>query len=184
MLMLARGSTRRSAAGAGRRLASSTWYVPTKPAAASSGRLRDVVQDQQFRPWAGGDRIGTTFVVAELHERGLIVELFHDRADLPACKSLRGKVREQCHHVQKGWIFGALPCLHHSTQQVTNPGTFSRIARSPCGKCVVMDGVGYPVPPPLSNAAYFLDCGVAAPRTLPQGSVLAFLSGILLSPDL
>jgi len=32
--------------------------------------------------------------------------------------------------------------------------------------------------------AYFLDCGVTAPRTLPQGSALAFLSGILLSPDL
>ena len=70
-----------------------------------SGRLRDIVQDQQVRPWAGRDRVGTTLVVAELHEQSLVVELLDDRADLPTCKLLCGKVCQQCHHVQKRRLF-------------------------------------------------------------------------------
>ena len=66
-----------------------------------SGRFRDIMQDQKFLPRAGSDRIRTAPIVAELHERDPVVELLHDRADLPACKSLGWKVRQQCHHVQK-----------------------------------------------------------------------------------
>ncbi len=50
----------------------------------TSGRFRDVVQDQELRPRAGRDRVGTTVVVAELDEQRLVVKLLDDRADLPA----------------------------------------------------------------------------------------------------
>jgi hypothetical protein len=42
---------------------------------------------------------------------------------------LRGKIDQQCHHVQEGRLFVscALLCCHHSTQQVTNLGTFSPV---------------------------------------------------------
>src|SRR5258708_15928264 len=89
----------------------------------------NVVQDEQVRPRAGGDRVGATLVVAELHEQSIVVKLLDDRADLPASKSLRGKVRQQCHHVQNGRPFAlcAFFRLHHSTQQVTNLGTLSPV---------------------------------------------------------
>src|SRR6266851_5088066 len=38
-----------------------------------SGRLRDVVQDEQVRALAGRDRVGATLVVAELHEQRLVI---------------------------------------------------------------------------------------------------------------
>jgi len=94
-----------------------------------SGRLRDVVQDEQVRSLAGRDRVGATLVVAEFHEQRLVIKLLDDSADLPACKPLRGKVRQQCHHVQSGrpFVLCALFRLHHSTQQVTNLGTLSPV---------------------------------------------------------
>src|ERR1700738_1282939 len=101
----------------------------TLAAVRRSGRLWYVVQDKQVRPRAGRDRVGATLVVAELHEQSLVVQLLDDRADLPARKPLRRKVLQQCHHVQNGWPF--VPCalfrFHHSTQQVTNLGTFSPV---------------------------------------------------------
>ena len=49
------------------------------------------MQDEQVRLRAGRDRVGTTLVVAELHEQSLVVKQFDDGADLPAGKSLRGR---------------------------------------------------------------------------------------------
>lgn len=94
-----------------------------------SGRLRNVVEDQQILPRAGGDGVGATLIVAELNEQRPIVKLLDDRADLPACEPLGGTVRQQCHHVQKGRPFAlcVLSCLHHSTQQVTNLGILSPV---------------------------------------------------------
>ena len=87
------------------------------------------MQDQQVRPRAGCDRVGATLLVAELYEQSLVVKLLDDRADLTARKSLRGKVCQQRHHVQKRWPFVlcALIFFHHSTQHVTNVGTFSPV---------------------------------------------------------
>src|SRR5260370_26665129 len=87
------------------------------------------MQDEQVRPRARRDRVGATLLVAELHEQSLVVKLLDDGADLPARKSLRGKVRQQCYHVQIGrrFVLCALFCLHHSTQQVTNLGTLSPV---------------------------------------------------------
>jgi hypothetical protein len=49
-----------------------------------SGRLRGVVQGEQVRPRARRDRVGSTLVVAELHEQSLVVQQLDDGADLPA----------------------------------------------------------------------------------------------------
>jgi hypothetical protein len=85
------------------------------------------MQDQQVRSRAGYDRIGTSFVVTELHEQGRLVKLFDDRANLPTRKPLLGKVREQCYGVQKGRpvALRAVRRCHHSTQHVTNLGASS-----------------------------------------------------------
>src|SRR5215467_8587091 len=53
-------------------------------------------------PLVGTARPRRRALVTELHEQGLVVKLLDDRADLSARKPLRGKVRQQCHHVQKG----------------------------------------------------------------------------------
>jgi hypothetical protein len=68
-------------------------------------------------------------IVAEFHEQSLVVKLLDDRADLPACKALRGKVRQQCHHVENGrpFVLCTLFRFHHNTQQVTNLGTLSPV---------------------------------------------------------
>ena len=39
----------------------------------------------------------STLIIAELHEQCLIVKPLDHRADLPACKSLRGNLRQQRH---------------------------------------------------------------------------------------
>jgi hypothetical protein len=39
-------------------------------------------------------------IVAEFHERSFFVELLNDSTDLPAGKSLRRKVCQQCHNAQ------------------------------------------------------------------------------------
>jgi hypothetical protein len=61
------------------------------------------VQNQHARPRTGRDRVGATLIIAELHEERLLVKLLYNRAYLPACKPLRGKVNEQRDHVQKSW---------------------------------------------------------------------------------
>ncbi len=68
-------------------------------------------------------------LVAEFHQRSLVIKLLDDGADLPACKSLRGKVRQRRHHVQneRPFVLCALFRLHHSTQQVTDLGTLSPV---------------------------------------------------------
>ena len=85
------------------------------------------MQDQQVCPRAGRDSVGAALVVAELHELGIVVELLDDRADRAACKSARGKVSQQCHHVQQRRSFAlcALFRIHHNTQQVTHLGMLS-----------------------------------------------------------
>ena len=85
------------------------------------------MQDEQFCPRTRRDHVGTTLLVAELHEQNLVVKLFHDRADLPAGKSLPGNVGQQCHHIQQRWPFAFCVLLrfHYSTHQVTNLGTSS-----------------------------------------------------------
>jgi hypothetical protein len=60
-------------------------------AARRSGRLGDVMQDQQLFPRAGSDGVGATLIVAELHEQGLVVQLLNDRADLAAASRGAGR---------------------------------------------------------------------------------------------
>src|SRR5262245_38104961 len=85
------------------------------------------MQDQEVGARAGRDRVGAALIVTELHQQGLVVKLLHDRAHLPPCKLPRGEVLEQCDHVKKRWPVAlcALLRLAHSTQHVTNLGTFS-----------------------------------------------------------
>src|SRR5262249_12258192 len=79
---------------------------------------------QQVFPRAGSDGVRATLIVAELDEQGLVVKLLNYRADLPAGKPMRRKVRQQRNHVQEGC---AVFRLHHSTQHVTNLGTLSPV---------------------------------------------------------
>ena len=68
---------------------------------------------------------------------GRYIDLVADSRSVAAAKlltsaareSLRGKIRQQCHHVQKRWPFVlcALFRFHHCTQQVTNLGTVSPV---------------------------------------------------------
>jgi hypothetical protein len=98
-----------------------------------SGRLRDVVQNQEVRLRTRGNRVGATLVIAKLNQERRLVQLFDDRADLPTRKPMRWKVRQQCHRVQKRRPFAlcALLCSRHSTQQVTNLGTLSPVRHDP-----------------------------------------------------
>ena len=92
-------------------------------------QLRDVMQDEQIRARAGRDRVGTTLVVAELHEQSFFVKPFDDGADLPACEPLCGKVGRAIRHIQNGrpLVLCVLFRFHHSTQHVTNLGTLSPV---------------------------------------------------------
>ena len=56
-------------------------------------------------------------------------QVLHDGADLPTSETLFGKFDQQCHYVQEGRLFASCALLrfHHSTQQVTNLGTFSPV---------------------------------------------------------
>jgi hypothetical protein len=65
-----------------------------------SGRLGDVVQDQEVRARAGRYRVSASVIVAEFHERRLVVKLFDNCAYLPAYEPLRGNVRQQCYRGQ------------------------------------------------------------------------------------
>jgi hypothetical protein len=85
------------------------------------------VQDEQVRLRARRDRVGATLLVAELDEQGRVAKLLDDGSDLAAGKPLRGKVRQQCHHVQNRRSFALCAFFHHSTQQVTNLGSLSPV---------------------------------------------------------
>jgi hypothetical protein len=67
------------------------------------------VQDEQVRPRARLDRVGATLLVAELDEQSFVVKLLDDGTDLAAGKSLRGKVRQQCHYVQNSRLALSAP---------------------------------------------------------------------------
>src|SRR5262249_29166280 len=86
-------------------------------------------EDKQILPPAGLDRVNATLIVAELDEQCLAVKLLNDRANLPACKALLGKVRQQRHHVRKGrpFVLRVFFRLHHSTQHVMNRGALSPV---------------------------------------------------------
>ena len=64
------------------------------------GRFGNVMQSEQFGARARCDSVRATLIVAEFHERSFIVDLINDSTDLPASKSLRRKIRQQCHNVQ------------------------------------------------------------------------------------
>jgi hypothetical protein len=95
----------------------------------ASGRFRDIVQGEKFRARARRDSVSATLLVAEFHQRSSGVELLNDGADLPSCKSLRRKIRQQCHYVQDGRsIVLCAGCrIHHNTQQVTKVGQLSPV---------------------------------------------------------
>jgi len=98
------------------------------------GRFGNVMQSEQFGAWARRNSVRATLIVAEFHERSFFVELLNDSTDLPASKSLRRKIRQQCHYVQDG-----RPLVHC---------TVCRIHRlySAAGECTMLGGGLWPAP--------------------------------------
>src|SRR4030081_2068607 len=80
------------------------------------------MQSEQFGAWARRNSVRATLIVAEFHERSFFVELLNDSTDLPASKSLRRKMRQQCHYVQDGrpLVHCTVCRIHRSTPPQAN----------------------------------------------------------------